>query len=78
VFADAGEQNRIEAGLKVEFLGAALIMHCIDENIPIPRKARRSLGVREGVLSLYLSIEEQLHEVTAPLSDYYDYDFFGG
>ena len=78
LFAVAGEETQRDAGFKTEFLGAALIMHCIEQNIPIPRKARRSLGIRDGVLSLYLNMEEQFQEVTALLSDYYDYDFFGG
>lgn len=78
ILAGADGQTRNQFGLEPEFLGAALIMHCIERNIPIPRNARRSLGIRDGKLSLYLNIEEPLHEVAAPLSDYYDYDFFGG
>ena len=63
--------------LEAEFLGAALIMHCIEQNIPIPRSAERSLKVRDGELSLYLRIEERDSEPAAALPDYYDYDFFG-
>ena len=63
--------------LEADFLGAALIMHCIEQNIPIPRRAERSLKVREGELSLYLHIEERSKEPAAALPDYYEYDFFG-
>lgn len=63
--------------LEAEFLGAALIMLCIEQNIPIPRRAGRSLKVREGELSLYLHLQERSNEPAAALPDYYDYDFFG-
>ncbi len=52
MFAMAGEHTQRDTGFKTEFLGAALIMHCIERNIPIPRNARRSLGIRDGKLSL--------------------------
>ena len=64
-------------GKSEEFLGAALIMHCSEKSIPIPRGAERSLMVRDGELSLYLRIEERASEPAAALPDYYDYDFFG-
>ena len=72
-----GASEDREVVLEADFLGAALIMHCIEHNIPIPRRAERSLKVRDGVLSLYLHIEEQSKEPAAALPDYYEYDFFG-
>ncbi len=66
-----------EVVLEAEFLGAALIMHCIEQNIPIPRRAERSLRVRDGVLSLFLHMAERSKEPAAALPDYYEYDFFG-
>ena len=74
----AGAAGGDEVLLEAEVLGAALIMHCIEKNVPIPRRAERSLKVRDGELSLYLHIEERSKEpASAVLPDYYAYDFFG-
>ncbi|MCG8354198.1 MAG: hypothetical protein MI920_01380 [Kiloniellales bacterium] len=72
--SEAGEKCR---NLETSVLGAALIKYCLDQGIPIPRNASRSLALHKGELALYLHIDEEADEVNVPLPDYYDYDFYG-
>lgn len=57
-------------------VGSSLIKYCLDNGIPIPRGAKRSLDLHEGKLTLSLRIGETIEPQKHDLPDFYDYDFF--
>ena len=57
-------------------VGSSLIKYCLDNGIPIPRDAKRSLDLHEGKLTLILRTGETVEPPSLDLPDFYDYDFF--
>ena len=83
-----GHQLQIVAGTSVEtsgqtalldaeIVGSALVRHCLDCGIPIPKKARRSLSINKGEVALWIHMDEEAEEAAVELPDYYEYDFYG-
>lgn len=55
-------------------VGAALVMYCLNNNIPVPTKAVRYLKKTGDKLALYLSLDEAIEGPATILPDFFDYD----
>ncbi|MEX2009836.1 MAG: hypothetical protein WEC41_06540 [Dongiaceae bacterium] len=65
-FLDAANNSTFTADFIAEYIAAALIRHCIEHRVPMPKKSRKSLRLMGDNLSLDIVIREtKLVDITA-------------
>lgn len=69
-----GASSNMSVNLNANYVGAAMVMYCLRENIPIPRNSVRYLKRVDSNVALCLSINEAIEGRATILPDYFSYD----
>ena len=68
-----GEPETLKNKLEAKELGAALVMYCLNHNIPIPANSVRYLRKSGANIGLFISMNEAVDGPATVLPDYFDY-----
>ena len=68
-FYDNRENQSTTATFDSSFVGSALIFYCVNEHIPIPRAAAKSLDISGNNLSLVLRLDSDPGGGSFPIRD---------
>ena len=66
---DTGGGDRQEIRVEAPALAAALIMHCREERIPLPARARKSLRLVGGLVCLIIAVGDRRADDSSSVPD---------
>lgn len=75
--ADRDDQLLQAVALDAGYVGAALVLYCLDHAIPFPKAGTRTVVPHADGVALCLYLDEPVRPGETVLPDFYDYDFFG-